>query len=132
MEVKNQEKQDEDYVHIFQNSANIIQDIRQQKSSFLPGIITFKCRWIKGHQKQKRGKWTDGGVNRTRKWVYQQNITYKNVQTTSNRMYQLDYGMGTGQYVDQVKMSTFNKTQMYSYLQKAKISNTGKTTKNSW
>ena len=70
MEVKNQEKQDEDYVHIFQNSANIIQDIRQQKSSFLPGIITFKCRWIKGHQREKRGKWTAGGENRTRKWVY--------------------------------------------------------------
>jgi hypothetical protein len=47
MEAKNQSEKDEPYIHISQNCADIIQDIRQRKAEFPIGI-TFKWRWVEG------------------------------------------------------------------------------------
>ena len=108
------------------NCADIIQDIRNRKADFPSGII-FKWRWVEGYQKEKGvknidwwGKQNDK-VDTLAKFYLRQCQASKRPNVPVRLWYER-----WAIYVDQVKMSTFDKTTMYTYLQKDRILIIGK------
>jgi len=123
MKAKNQAEKDEEYVHISQNCADIIQDIRQRKLDFPIGI-KFKWRWVEGHQKEKGVKNIDWWGKQNDKVdtlakFYHRQCEENNRPNVTVRIWYMHWAV----YVDQVKMSTFYKKPMYTYLIRDRILN---------
>ena len=121
MEAKNQSEKDEPYISISQNCADIIQDIRNRKAAF-PRGIKFKWRWVEGHQKEKGVKNIDwwGKQNDKVDTLAKYYLKQCEISKRTNVPIRLWYEKWAV-YVDRVKLSTFDKTTMYTYLRKDRI-----------
>ena len=98
-----------------------IQDIRNRKADFPSGIV-FKWRWVEGYQKEKGVKNIDWWGKQNDKVDTLAKFYLRQCQASKQpnvpvRLWYEQWAI----YVDQVKMSTFDKTTMYTYLRKDRM-----------